>query len=371
MRLWSLSKSKKAKRKSQNQKVKGKSFDFLLVVLPFSFLVLTLVFDAAFALENRSFESTIDFLNKDITFNLDLKENGKLEASGGWKENKYNIKLALKHIKFGKSDILSEFYASGIITRSPEGKPAAIKGRAWTQGSLLNFKPLKEFSADYELSNAGFIIHSLSWADLDIKGQVKSLPVRQAGVKVGSGFKPFPTLQRQILVNLFLTIKEMELSELAGLLGINSQDVDLAGKVSGEARIRGPGQAVKIEAKLTASDGKVSRIKFSSAKLILEGIWPILRLVSAQINDMGGIVYELKGQFNLKKLSDFASSQHQVAVSSANNTMRFQDWIIRRQADEKGQDTVEAEYPIKNNQALKMRIKNQEETLGWEKSVKF
>ena len=32
---------------------------------------------------------------------------------------------------------------------------------------------------------------------------------------------------------------------------------------------------------------------------------------------------------------------------------------------------LEAAYPLKKNQALKMRIKNEEETLGWEKTVKF
>jgi len=32
---------------------------------------------------------------------------------------------------------------------------------------------------------------------------------------------------------------------------------------------------------------------------------------------------------------------------------------------------VEAEYDLEKNQSLKMRIKDQEEIVGWEKTVKF
>lgn len=329
---------------------------FLFVVLNISFLLLSPAAEV-FGIENRTFDGKIDFLNKGISFNLDLKDGGKLEASAGLQDNKYTIKLVLRHIKFGKSDILTEFYASGTILRGRGGRPEAVRGKAWTQASLLNFKPLKEFFAEYELNDSEFILNSLSWADMDINGRVKK----------GKGGAIFDAPEFDII----LTINQKNLGELAGLLGINPQDVFLAGNVSGEVRVRGPKDAVRIDARLVASEGEVALIKFSSAKFDLEGIWPVLRFVSAQINDVGGIVYELKGQFNLKELSDFGSSEHKVAVYSANNAMRLQDWVIRRQADEKGQDTVEAEYPLKKNQALKMRIKNQEETLGWEKSVKF
>lgn len=163
----------------------------------------------------------------------------------------------------------------------------------------------------------------------------------------------------------------MDMEELAGLLGINPKDVSLAGRVSGEVRITGPQNEVKIEAKLTAKKGKVAGIMFNSAKINLEGIWPILRFNDSQINDIGGIVYQLKGQFNLRELSDFRCPEHKVVVYLANNAIRFQDWVIKRKEDNKGQDYVEAEYSLQKNQALKMRIKNEEETLAWEKKVKF
>lgn len=355
-----MNKNKKAEGKSKNHNPKVKSFKFLLVVLTFSFLLLNLIVspNLIFAIENKTFDGRIDFLNKDLSFALDLKEQGKLEISGSASDNKYNLKLSLRHIKFARSDILTDFYASGSYEEGFDEKLKSLRGKAWTKNTLLNFKPLKEFSADYQMSSSGLIIHSLKWADFDLKGRIANAERGKFGVK-------------NHILDLSLRINEMDIEELSGLLGVNPKDVSLAGKVSGEVRITGPQNAVKIEAKLMAKKGEVAGIRFNSAKINLEGIWPILRFSDSQINDIDGIVYELKGQFSLRELSDFKCPEHKVVVCVANNAMRFQDWVIKRREDSKGQDYVEAEYSLKKNQALKMRIKNQEETLAWERKVKF
>src|SRR3989338_8278640 len=275
------------------------------------------------AQETKTFAGRINFFSKDASLIFDLKEQGRLEVAGN----------------------------------TEGGKIKAAKGKAWTRASLLNFKPLKEFSADYEINDTGLTIKALNWADIEIKGSIKR---NQNG-----------NLFSNPDFDLYLTIREIALDELAGLLGVNPKDAALSGKVSGEIKLQGPKEAIKIEAKLTALSGQAGEIKFNSAKFTLEGIFPVMRLGDTQINEINGAAYELKGQFNLLELSNLSSPQHQVTVHSANNVMLFQDWIIKHNFDYEGKDIVEAEYPLKNNQALKMRIKNQDETLGWEKTVKF
>ena len=325
------------------------------------------IIDSCFAIESKTFDGRIDFLHKDLTFCLDLKAQGRLEISGNVEGESYNLKLAIRHLKFGKSDLLTDFYTSGIILKKPDGKVEAIKGKAWTQASLLNLKPWKEFSADYELENGRLTINALSWADFDLKGYIeKSPPAGEAGKTDHKNDNPFFNVQ----ADLFLTIKEMPLKDLAGLLGVNPEEIKLSGVISGKARIKGPWGSLKIEAKLSAHDGTVLQVNFKSASLELEGIWPILRFVHSQINDAGAVAYELKGKFNVEKLSEFNSADHQVTVYSANEAMRFEDWVIKRKSDS-GEEMLEAAYPLKNSQALKMRFKNEEEILGWEKTVKF
>jgi hypothetical protein len=329
--------------------------------------LILLAVESCFAIESRTFDGRIDFLHKDIFFSLDLKDKGKLEVSGNIAGERYNFKLKLRHLKFGRSDLSTDFYASGVLLKMADGRIKSIKGKAWTQASLLNFKPLKEFAADYGLKNGRLIIDTLSWADFGLTGYIEKGPPagRAGGIahKKGSSFFDFEA-------DLFLTIKEMPLKDLAGLLGISPEDIELAGIISGEARIKGPRDALKIEAKLTARDGTVSLVNFKSAALDLEGIWPVLRFVNSRINDIGGVAYELKGKFNARLLSELNSADHQVTVHSANEAMRFQDWVIKRKLG-RGEDLLEAAYPLKKNQALKMRIKKEEETLGWEKTVKF
>lgn len=308
----------------------------------------------AFAIESKTFDGVIDFQNKGINFNLDLEEKGRLEVSGGIDGDSYRMKISLRHIKFGKSNLVTDFYAQGIIIRdAATAELKCVKGKAWTQNTLLNFKPLKEFLADYEISNSRLTIHSLSWADLGLKGYI----------------------ERGAYYDLLLTIDEMPLRDLAGLLGVNPDEAGLSGVVSGEASIRGkrdePAGGVRIEAKLTALKGSVSNLKFDSATLNMEGVWPVLRFVDARVIESEGVAYGLQGKFNLKELSDFNSSQHQVTVRIANNAVRLQDWIIKRRHGSEGLEWLEAEYPIKDHQALKMRIKDQEEIFGWERTVKF
>lgn len=314
-----------------------------------------------FAISNKTFDATIDFCRKDLSFVVDLNEQGKVLVSGNVEGDTYTINFTLRHLKFGKSDLSTDFYTSGIIVKTKEGLVEAIKGKAWTQTSLLNFKPLKEFLAEYEITKAGLIINSLSWAGLEVKGQITTSDIQAVSLKSFS----------DAAADLSLTIKEMGLKELAGLLGVSQETVALEGMVSGQVHISGPAGALKIEAELSARDGKVSKVDFKTATINAQGLWPVLRFSSAQINDIGGIIYQLKGRFNLKELADFNSPEHQVTVYSSNNAMRFQDWVIRRGLDSRGQDVVEAEYNLEKNQALKMRIKDQEEIVGLEKSVKF
>jgi hypothetical protein len=315
---------------------------------------LCLLSTEAAAIESKTFDGIIDFQNKGISFNLDLEEKGRLEVSGGIEGDSYRVKISLRHIKFGKSNLVTDFYAQGIIIRDPTtAKLKCVKGKAWTQNTLLNFKPLKEFLADYEISNSRLTIYALSWADLGFKGYI----------------------EKGAYYDLLLTIHEMPLQDLAGLLGVSPDEVELSGVVSGEAGIRGKqdgaADGVKIEAKLTALKGSVSNLKFDSATLNMEGFWPVLRFVDATVIEPEGVAYGLQGKFNLKELSDFNSSEHQVTVCVANNAVRLQDWIIKRRQGSGGRDWIEVEYPIKDHQALKMRFKDQEEIFGWERTVKF
>ena len=115
------------------------------------------------AQETKTFAGRINFFSKDASLIFDLKEQGRLEVAGNTEGDKYSLSLSLKHIKFGKSDLSADFYSSGIIIKAEDGKIKAAKGKAWTRASLLNFKPLKEFSADYEINDTGLTIKALNW----------------------------------------------------------------------------------------------------------------------------------------------------------------------------------------------------------------
>jgi hypothetical protein len=354
---WCLSRGKKQRPENRGQKTEKIFFCLLLYV----FCLLSKM-GHCLAFGGKTFDGVIDFKNRDISFNLDLQEKGRLALTATSNAGAYSISLALKHIKLGKSEVSTDFYAAGTIVSVNNGGVGykqsgvlgkSLSGRAWTQNTILNFRPLKEFSVDYEIGDSGITITLFSWADFSLKGEIKK------GAQGG------------LYYDLSLTVKDMPLSDFAGLLGVNLESIELSGVVNGEIIIKGPHNTVEIEAKLTARDGSISLLKFSSISLEAQGFWPVLRIVKAKVNDADGLVYEPQGKFNLKELSDFTSSAHSIMVNSANNSLRLQDWILRRKMVSDGYDWLEAEFPLKKNQALKLRIKGEEEILEWEKAVKF
>ncbi|OGX14551.1 MAG: hypothetical protein A2Y01_04490 [Omnitrophica WOR_2 bacterium GWC2_44_8] len=356
---WCLNKNLRLRRKLSACAYGGFQLKFFIVL---SYGIIFFRCSLCSAIENKTFDATVDFLKKDVSLSLNLQGGQVAKVQAKIEADTYDISLSLRHMRFGKSDLSTDFYSSGVITKAENGRIVAVKGKAWTQASLLNFKPLKEFFAAYELTPELLIINSLSWADFVLQGTVKRNP-DNAVVRSGR----FSDAD----LDLFLAVSGMDLKDMAGLLGVSPEVVALEGKAYGQVKVFGPHNAVRIEAKLTALDGKVSVIKFKNAKIDAEGFWPVLRFTDAQINDIGGVVYELRGKFNLRELSELNSAEHEVTVYCANNAVRFQDWVIRREHTIKGEDVVEAEYDLEKNQSLKMRIKDQEEIVGWEKTVKF
>lgn len=333
------------------------------------FLVPVSLSDRALAIEQASFEPPvifgivnnpnrnnvnckIDFVNKTLSLLFDFKDRGSADIKGNIdSKGQYNLNVALRHFKLGRADILTDFQTTGFLAYSKDGKLNILKGKAYTQRTLLNLKPVQEFQIEYEFHKDRLKIDSFVWTDMKITGFIQLKP-------------GYP-------VDLTLVINNTELSSLMELFGIDAKALGSEGNVSGNFRIKGPLAEASIKGRLTAAKGKVSRIEFTSARLNLEGNWPVLRFSDSYINDVAGIVYQLKGQFNLKEFADFGSPEHKVMVCCSNSAMRFQDWVIKRGPDENGKDMVEAEYPLKKNQALKMRIKNEEEIVAWEKKVKF
>ena len=144
-----------------------------ILIFLFCSIGLGVPFKEALAQETKTFDGRINLFSKEASLTFDLKEQGKLEVTGNTQGDKYSLNVSLKHIKFGKSDLSTDFYSSGIIIKAEDGKIKAVKGKAWTRASLLNFKPLKEFSADYEINDTGLTIKALNWADIEIKGSIK------------------------------------------------------------------------------------------------------------------------------------------------------------------------------------------------------
>ncbi len=171
--------------------------------------------------EEKPFNGSIDFTRKNFVFNFDFKDAGAIEVKGSLTvTGEYNFNLSLKHLKLGATDILTDFYIKGIISRFEDGRIKFLKGSAWTERSLINYKPLQEFQLGYEMEGNNFKINSFSWAELFLKGAVNW--------ESGLNF------------DLDLTADNADIKNTINFLGIGAGKFDSEGKVSGNFKISRP-----------------------------------------------------------------------------------------------------------------------------------
>ena len=97
------------------------------------------------------FKGQIDFTTNEFNILLDLDEKSSITAkTKRISENDYHLFLDIEHLKTPLFDLLSNIESSFEIVKDKE---IALRGKVWSEYSLLDYKPINELSGTFELKD--------------------------------------------------------------------------------------------------------------------------------------------------------------------------------------------------------------------------
>ncbi len=324
---------------------------FLLVVL--AFFIPKLVF----AEKILSFEGQINLSRKEFNIILDLDEGGSVTAKATrMSETNYRFSLDVDHLKTPLFDLLSKIEGSvDLIKREGKGNhlfDSALRGKIWSQYSLVDFKPINELSGRFEVKDKELHVMALSVGNLTFDGHLGLTSPYDLDVAVN-----LLGVDMQDFLNFWGSGKEYESS----------------GEVFGEIRASGSLDQLVLKGNLESRNGFVQKLDYSAIVLNIEGVYPFMQIAQSTISKSDGVSFSLDGPFDLSDKANFKKQIKALTlaplVSDSGSEM---EWTIKRLSPENSGIT-EFKYHFKKGDALGIGPSSGDEIdmLGIERSRKF
>ncbi|MFC1704382.1 hypothetical protein ACFL1E_06350 [Candidatus Omnitrophota bacterium] len=301
-----------------------------------------------------SFGANIDFLNKIFQIQMDFDERESLDVKIKFLSgNKFELSAKLDHIKLLQYDLSTALAGKGLIVTDLENKKKFIKGNLRSHYSLLNYKPLKEIKGNFKLDTSELELVNLIWGKMRINGTVAF---------------GFPSA-----VDLDLEIIDMDINELAAILGIDQDAFLLSGSVDGRVKIKGETPDFYVRGQLWAYDGNIDDLDYSKIIMNLTGVYPAITIFDSGVIEKSGFTYALEGRVDLNELDNLASKKHNILFYPTDKDSFGMDaWSVRRTKDyHEEKEELEFQVSPGPNQPLKFRLKRDEEILGMEHTLRF
>ncbi|MDP2939596.1 MAG: hypothetical protein Q8O13_05945 [Candidatus Omnitrophota bacterium] len=299
------------------------------------------------------FQGDANFLQRIFQMQINFRGNQKFTTQLKLlANNNYYFNANLEHIKVSHLDLSTSLESTGLVYKDSSGSLKSLKGWFWSNYSLLNYKPFNEMSGSFELNQKQLSLVTFSWGNILVSGNIDLI-------------SPFN-------LALVLEIDEMDVKELALILGLPIEDLVLEGLVKGKLKIEGNLSNLKLRGKLWASNGNIQDIKYSDIFVNLEGAYPKINIIDSGIIDEDGMAYNLEGKLDLRELNNFNSQQHSIKIyPSEEKGFNWQSWKIRRKQMFGSDDELEFEYKLKPNRPFGLRFKENQEIFGVEHKIKF
>ncbi|MBI5199616.1 MAG: hypothetical protein HZA09_06350 [Nitrospirae bacterium] len=309
-------------------------------------------------------------------------KKGEINIVADFKEQKFLVHGKIDHVDIGNFDVLTEIELTGeIFERSAEER--TCEGNLTTSNTIVNYTPFREFKGHYKLSRDAFTLSSLKFGEEYIlSGKV--------------------SLTRPFLSSLSLEVKGATTSDLIVFLSDRKPGEEvLSGNLNGNIKLDGTIRNLKGKGHLESSKGNIGTIRYESANINVDILGPIVTVRDSRIYMKEGYRI-IEGEIDIRRLGK-ANALKNVRVVSDEKTMMLSGWDIAKKDEtmgfslgkdigedihinfknfmnndllfnpnrDKGQQEVELEFKVNGKESLKMRLKEQEETLSLERKYRF
>jgi len=297
-----------------------------------------------------------------------------VKIEGNFKESDKFIKIIFDHFSFQENELISNLNIKTKYNREDK----TLEGEIYSSGTLFNYLPFPEFEGSYKFKENILTIEKLKWTEsFNLRGEIN--------------------FSEKISGNLSMDIKNFDFFYLAHLY---YPDWRIWGSVSGKIDMELKENRIFTKGRIELSEGEIGPFKFKGGRINFVGEDNVLKLTDSRIYQENGY-FDLNGEVDFKKLGkpDFGNNliliPYQERIDWMGWSISKKDFLspisLDRDIDEKlsihfrsyieeqkdlsknkeRNGEFDLEYKLKEDRSLKLRLKDSEEILGFERKIRF
>ena len=311
--------------------------------------LLSLSVAQADAKELFTFDGTIDLSSRQFKIDVDFADESFIRAKGlRMSDADYTLNVDIEHVKSPFFDLSSQIQGNLAIAPTGDVVPK-VSGQLSSQYSLLDYKPTKELSGQFEIKDNKLFFKSLSFANVAWTGFVEYV-------------QPYK-------LDMVLEMDKLAMPRFLDLWVPNNH-FDSSGTVSGEIRLLGSLNELQMRGNLQAYDGYIESLKFDEIHLTAAGLYPNIEVSQTVISKTDGMSFIVNGPVNISSASNFKKQIEALNVSPlVNQTASKAEWTIKRLRGGSDSATTEFKYLLRNDQSS--LAADESALLGVERKLEF
>jgi len=276
-----------------------------------------------------------------------------------------------------------------------------IKGAALSGNIILKARVLKDKGLFGKLSSANMTLNSKALPDLKIFFKLSGNRIRIYSLDVGKSYRLSGTvgLERPFQTDVYLEILRANLRDIAVLTNAKRPEV-VTGVMNGLLKITGPLENLQSSGFIGGRQGRIGPIWYDTAEIKINGHGPIINIVESRIKQEKA-TFTLEGYVDLRTIAS-SDPMSYLRMKSDMKTIVWDGWDIEKDGSDsmkmvKGigdnmsvgfrtfareelppyqkrdkKDEMSVEYKLDGeNQALQMKLKENEEFFGVEHKKRF
>lgn len=304
-----------------------------------------------FAFNPLSVDGNVDLKNQKIDLVIGLAKDINIPATiQKLGDTDYRLSVNFLHFKTRNFDFSSQLQTSFGFLKDEKG-PSSVNGKVSSQYSLLDYKPIKELSGQFEFIDNRLRFIGISFADISCSGAVD--------------------FNSPVQMDLTFNLNTFPLDDFLNFW-IQEKDFTSSGNVSGQIKVLGSLQQPFLRGNLETVNGHVKSLNFDSIKLNMEGKFPNLKIANSKVSQTDGMSFIIDGMINLNDQRNFKKQIKDLNLSPlVSNTNFGSEWVVRKIKDEDKADT-QVKYFLRKEIEKSVGGNSQDSgMLGVQKSMDF
>lgn len=266
-------------------------------------------------------------------------------------EHLYEVSINVDHLKTDFFDISTILESSLEIVRAENRAVRSLTGKIISKYTLLNYKPVKELSGQFEIKEQKVYFNSLSFGSIFCKGYIQLTP-------------PFK-------IDLLIRLSGMDINDFLGFFA-DRKKIVANGQVDGEIYVSGSLGRMELEGKLLSYDGVVNQLEYSAFILDAKGVYPNINVSGSNITQQDGMTFNLVGMINLGDKENLGKQiKALVKEPLVRKDEQSLEWTLRRIRSNNRSGTTEIKYLRRKGKDLNETSEDDSGLFGIERRMEF